>query len=778
MAAIVFNPYCIPVLVTAFLCALLALFVRKRKNARAAGHLLALLIFVVIWCASYTFELCFVNEKQKLIAIMVQYISIPSLPVLFALFVYRYTNPSKKIKSPLLTILLFVIPAAVSLLMATNIWHFIMYSGWTITSIPGTAYTFLVPQYGLGFIISTAYSYIVTCVSFSYIIYVSVKTTKFFSAQAIVLFCCAIVPITANIMYFLKSTPYIYLDFTPVAFLFSAALMTYLVTGMKLLDLQPLARDMIIENTTDGTILLDNCNIVLDLNPMAEKIFSVQKSRALGKNINEFFDRLPENGLHKKNENIEFERNDKVYLLSALPLYNHSDDYMGQILAIRDITEAKRAENKVKRLAFFDTLTGLPNHTHMIQELEKLLHDAESHGFQVITMLFDINNLNHINSFYGYEFGDALIKKVVDLITPHVKNKDIFARMKGGEFIIARPVYAAPENSAISLAGLITRLFLHPVIVKDKYISAGVNIGICISSNNENDPNSLVQKAGLALGQAIGTKEHYALYSAQKENEIAERNKLMNALRTALCNNEFSLEYQPQYNHDTHSLYGVEALLRWTHPVFGKVPPSQFIGLLEDSGIIIPVGNWVVAESANQFKKWITDGIDIPKFSINLSVRQFDNDDLIPFILNTLDSRKIPRNRLEVEVTETLAALADSNVVKKICALSKSGIRVAIDDFGAGFSSLTYFKYLNVNTLKIDREISIDIHKNRYSTAIFESLKLVCDALGVDIITEYVETDEQIEKLLSLGCKNFQGYYYAKPLSPAAFEQYAASLKS
>ena len=777
MTAIVFNPYCIPVLVTAFFCSILAIFIRKHKNARASGHLLALLILVAIWCVSYVFELCFVNEKQKLIAIMIQYISIPSIPVLFALFVYRYTNPSKKTRHPSLTSLLFLIPASATLLMFTNSWHYIMYSGWTISSTSGTAYTFLIPQYGLGFMVSTAYSYIVTIATFIYIIYVSVKTTKFFSAQAIVLFCCAAVPISANMMYFLKSSSSIYLDLTPIAFLFSAALMTYLVTGMKLLDLQPLARDMIIENATDGMILLDSHYIVLDLNPMTEKIFSVQKKEALGKNIDAFFDMLPQSDFPPKNkDSIEFERNDNIYHLSVLPLYNYSDDYMGQIVTLRDITEAKRAELKVRRLAFFDSLTGLPNHAQMTQDLEKMLEDAKYRNCPVVIMLICISNLNHINSFYGYELGDALIKEVIDTIKPRVLDTEIFARMKGNEFIIARTVSDAPENTAMALAEQIARLFANPIIVKDKYISAGVNIGICVSQKGECNSKSLVQKASLALGQAKVTKKSFAFYSVKKEKEIAERNKLMNALRTALGNNEFSLEYQPQYNHDSHSICGVEALLRWTHPEFGKVPPCQFISLLEDSGIIIPVGNWVITESAKQYKKWIDSGLNIPKYSINLSVRQFDNENLVTFILETLDGEKIPRPSLEVEVTETLAALADNNVVKQICALSDASVRVAIDDFGAGFSSLTYFKYLNVSTLKIDKEISTDIHKNKYSTAIFESLKLICDALGVDIITEYVETGEQLDKLISLGCKNFQGYYYAKPLSPAAFEQYVASL--
>ena len=772
MAAIVFNPYCIPVIISAVSCLLLAVFVKRRSDTRAATHLFFLLILAVIWCVSYAVELCFVEATQKLMAIKFQYISIPSVPVLFAHFVYRYANPSAKQINLRLTCLSFLIPAAATLLMCTNGWHHIMYNGWSITQIPNTLYTFLIPDYGIGFIISTVYSYFITIATFIYIIYVSVKTTKFFSAQAIVLFSCAIVPIIANTMYFFTTSPYIYLDLTPIAFLFSAVLMTYLVTGMKLYDLQPLARDLIIEKTTDGTILLDSYHNILDLNPMAEKIFNVQKFKMLKKNIKTFFNELPQDE-PKNNYEKEFKLNGKIYQLYAMALHNNSGAYEGQILVFRDITATKFAENRIKYLAYTNLLTGLPNHVHMLQRLKKMLACSE-HDTRLAVLLIDINDLSHINSSFGYDMGDALIKKVANLIKPNISEDDIFAHMKGDEFLIAM-VSDNLEVSARSLAKRITGLFIHPIKINDTSISAMVNIGICLLSD-ETDANKLIQKASLALGQAKKSKEHYAFYSPQKDHEIAERNKLLNALYTALDNNEFSLVYQPQYDYHTNSLCGVEALLRWRHPKLGNVPPIKFIHLLEDSGIIIPVGNWVITEAAKQLSRWNQNGLHIPKCCINISVKQFDNDDLLAHIINTLDNEGVPRHCFEVEITETLAAVANNDVVKKIGALSSAGIRLAIDDFGAGFSSLTYFKYLNINTLKIDKEISIDIHKNKYSTVIFESLKHVCDALGVDIITEYVESYEQIEKLLSLGCHNFQGNYYSEPLTPDDLEKYVTSL--
>ena len=771
---IVFNPYSIPVIVTAFFCALLALFIKTRKNTRLSGHLLGLILLVILWCVGYAFELCFVNEQQKLTAIMVQYIAIPIVPSVFALFVYRYANPDKK-TSPLCS-LLFIIPVISTVLMFTNNAHHLMHVSWTIQNIPGTLYTFLVPQYGIGFAISTAYSYIVMLAMFLYILYVSVKTTRLFSSQAILLFCCALIPIMANLMYFINKYMYIYLDITPTALLISAGLMTYLITGLKLIDLQPVARNIIIENASDGTILLDSANRILDLNPMAEKIFSIRKTNFLGKNLKALLDVPPPLDLNfQQPYTAEFKRDDKIYHLSVLPLHSHT--YTGQVLTIRDVTETKLAENKIKHLAFIDTLTGLPNHTKMLQELESLLEDSNEKNVHTVILLVDIKNITYINSSYGYEMGDALIFKVSKMIQPLIWNTDIFARTRGNEFFIAMQVSGAAKATAVSLTEKITRLFLQPIAIKDNSIYVTVNIGICISPADGKDTNVLIQKASLALQQSKTNKEHFAFYSAEKESEIAERNKLLHALHTALENGQFSLEYQPQYDSETDSLFGVEALLRWTHPELGKVPPSKFISLLEDSGMIIPVGNWVIKESAQQYKEWTVKGLSIPKFSINLSVIQFDDANLVPFILKTLDSQNIPRHCLEIEITETLAALAASDVVKKIRELSKAGARIAIDDFGSGFSSLTYFKYLCINTLKIDKEISADIHKNQYSRAILESLTHICDALNVDMVAEYVENTDQIDQLIRLGCKKFQGYYYAKPLSSAKLEQYAANLQ-
>ncbi len=762
---IVFNPFSIPVILTAIMCILLVIFVIKRRNTYTAGYLLALLILVIVWCTAYALELCFIHAQYKLFTVIFQYISIPSIPVLFALFAYRYANPLAE-KKYYITVLLFVVPVITTLLMCTNSFHHFMYSSWDVINMPGTLYTFLVPEYGLGFIIFITYSYAVMVTVFSYIIYISIKTTRLFASQATLLIICSIIPIIANIMNVFNRN--IYLDITPVSMLFSAGIMTYLITGMKLLDLQPLARDIIIEKMHDGIVLLDSKNNILDLNPMAETILNIEKPKVMGKNCSV----LPGIPLDiDKDGSSDLKLNNKDYNISTLTLSNDTGAYFGRIISMRDISKATLAERKIKDLAFHDSLTNLPNNTYMLQELEKILQEKDQN---LALLLIDICNISHINSSYGYETGDALIKKAADLIRLYVWEPDIFARMNGDEFIIVMKL--ANRDEVAQHAQKIIRLFSHPVIIDDKYISTLVNIGICLSPKDGIEASGLIQKASLALGQAKKNKTHFAFYTEENEQEITQRNRLLNALRTALENGEFSLNYQPQYNSEENSLFGVEALLRWTHPEYGKVPPEVFISLLEDSGIIIPVGNWVISETARQFKTWQSMGLKIPKFSINLSVRQFDNDELIPHILHTLDNEGIPRNCLEVEVTETLAALADSGVVSKIRELSNSGVRIAIDDFGSGFSSLTYFKYISVSTLKVDKEISMDIHKNIHSSVIFKSLKLICDSLGVDIITEYVETVEQIEKLESLGCRNFQGFYYSKPLSSEDFEKYVSSL--
>lgn len=766
-----FNPYSIPVMAAAVLCVMLAVYVKKQKTTFAAHHLFILLLLIVLWCAAYTLELNFTEKIPKLMADKVKYISVASISVMFLFYVLRYAHPSPR-KLPAAVSLLFVPPAVFIALMFTNELHGLMYVSTSVYHVDNFAYTFLYQQYGIAMKISSVYSYSVMFAAFAYLIYVSVKTTRLISAQAIMLLFSATVPIFINAMYYLRVFSGSYMDYTPIALLFSAVLLTYLTTGTRQFYLRPLARDMIVKKTLDGIILLDSEGLVLDVNPIAESIFSVTKEEALGKDCSALSGTLASN-LGKESCPFELQVGRRLYNFSSIALNSDKGAYLGQMISIKDITEAKRSEKKIRELAFIDPLTKLANYTFMMQELEALLQSEKG---PVTVLLIDPGKIDHINSSYGYETGDQLIKKTAEIIKPYVTDTDIFARMKGDEFAVIRP--SGAPGSATFIAEHIIHAFQQPLIIQDKYISASVSIGICTSSAAKEDAKSLIHKASMALGQAKRTREHFAFYSEQNEHEITKRNQLLNALRTALASKEFSLEYQPQYDLEAHRLFGAEALLRWTHPEFGSVPPDQFIGLLEDSGMIIPVGNWVIEEAARQFKEWTNKGLQLPKFSINLSVRQFDNNFLVPYILQTLDSRNIPRHCLEVEVTETLAALADHTVVSKILELSNAGVRIAIDDFGSGFSSLTYFKYLNVNTLKIDKEISLDIHKNVYSSAIFESLKLMCDALGVDIVAEYAETAEQVKKYYSLGCRNFQGYYFSRPLSPSGLESYVMHISS
>jgi diguanylate cyclase (GGDEF)-like protein/PAS domain S-box-containing protein len=765
-----FNPFSIPVIAAAILCVVLAAYVIKQKKTFAANHLFIILLLIVLWCVAYFFELNFAEKAAKIAAVKVKYIAMALIPVFFLLFVLRYAYPSPR-RLPAAICLLFVPSAVFIALMFTNELHRAMYLGTSVYHPDNAAYTFLYPQYGIAMKLSSTYSYVVVLAAFVYIIYVSLRTTRLISGQAIMLVFSAIVPIFVNAMYYLKGFTDIHMDYTPVTLLFSGALLTHLATSTSQFYLRPLARDMIIRKTLDGIILLDSENRILDINPIAENIFSVTKDEALGKYCYELSEVLASQ-IEKKARHSELQLGRRFYSLSSIVLNSDRGAHLGRMVSIKDITEAKRSEKKIRELAFIDPLTKLPNYTSMMQELEDLLQERNE---PVTVLLVDPGKIDHINSSYGYETGDQLIKKTAEIIKRYVTERDIFARMKGDEFVVIKP--SGVPGSAAFIAEHIVQAFQQPLVIQDKFISASVNIGICTSAADEN-AKSLIHKASLALGQAKKTREHFAFYSEQNEHEIMKRNKMLNALRTALNNKEFSLEYQPQYNIVTHKLCGVEALLRWTHPEFGKVPPDQFISLLEDSGMIISVGNWVIEESARQFKEWTDKGLELPKLSINLSVRQFDNNFLVPYILQTLDSKKIPRHCFEVEVTETLAALADHTVVSKILELSAAGVRIAIDDFGSGFSSLTYFKYLNINTLKIDKEISLDIHKNVYSSAIFESLKLMCDELGVEIVVEYAETAEQIKKLCSLGCRNFQGFYFSKPLTPDKLERYAGYISS
>lgn len=348
-------------------------------------------------------------------------------------------------------------------------------------------------------------------------------------------------------------------------------------------------------------------------------------------------------------------------------------------------------------------------------------------------------------------------------MTDCVRDEDTVARQGGDEFIIVLYSINESSNAVIVAQNIIERLS-QPFIIKSEELCIGCSIGIAVFPDNGKDSETLLKNSDLAMYQAKQSgRNNYQFFNREMSQLAAERQALGTDLRYAVERNELILNYQPVITIPTSELGNLEALLRWQHPEYGLIPPLKFIGIAEETGLIIPIGNWVIKTVCLQIKAWQEQGYAVPRIAINLSAKQFQDKNLVNYITEILNQTEVNSKFLSLEITETMLVNNIKIVVNTLARLNALGLTIAIDDFGTGYSSLSYLKRFPINTLKIDRAFVQDINTSASDNAIVSAIIAMSKSLGIDVIAEGVETETQLELLKSHGCRHFQGYYFGKP---------------
>jgi diguanylate cyclase (GGDEF)-like protein/PAS domain S-box-containing protein len=434
------------------------------------------------------------------------------------------------------------------------------------------------------------------------------------------------------------------------------------------------------------------------------------------------------------------------------------------VAVMRNITERKAAENRLNHLAHHDALTGLPNRTLFYDTLKRTLAATRENGWLVAVLFIDLDNFKNVNDTLGHAIGDDLLLQFSNRLVQCVRVRDTVGRLGGDEFALILVMHEGQQGVAM-IAKKIREVLGPPFLLKGHEVNVTASIGITVHPDDSSDPDTLIKYADTAMYQAKHAgRDTYRFFTAQMNVDVLARLNLEIALRRALENEEFVLYYQPKVHLNSGRVAGLEALLRWDRPGHGLVAPEQFSPLLEETGLIVPVGSWVLAQACRQIGIWSRGAVGPIQVSVNVSGRQFVEGNLDADIIKGLAGNGIAAELLELELTETLLMANTERTTETLRKLKQHGVQISIDDFGTGYSSLAYLRRFPIDKLKIDIAFIRDVTTNPDDAAIVLAIISMAHSLKLDVIAEGVETAAQLNYLRRHQCDQIQGYHFSRPL--------------
>lgn len=541
----------------------------------------------------------------------------------------------------------------------------------------------------------------------------------------------------------------------------------------------------IINTSNDSVILLDKNYTIVMVNKTTLNLLGYSENELINQSIIQIFSEdirhisLIKSHLRKTMKATYLKKDGQKFkvLLSSQLIENKEPENMAIICTAKQISQAqliKDNETKLYQELRHDKLTSLPNRRLFIEELEKSLKKAhEDTNFCFTVLLLDLDQFKLINNSYGHSMGDNLLMQIGERLKEYLHPQDILARLGGDEFGIILNHLGNLEHT-LEIVNLIKQGFASPFQLNEYEVYSSASIGITISDLTYQKVGDILRDADAALHQAkIKDKANYTIFRQEMYLDAVDRLELDNDLRRAIERQEFELRYQPIIELSNQKIMGFEALVRWKHPEKGLISPHKFIPVAEETGLIIPLSNWILNQGCQQMYQWqkISDFSQNLIISINLSVKQFLEENLVEKIVKTMQNLGMDNHCLKLEITESCLVKNSEEVRSILNQLKALGIKLSMDDFGTGYSSLSYLHRFPFDTLKIDRSFIKDIVKKSDKLRLTQTIINLANDFGMEVIAEGIETKEQWEQLKQLGCHYGQGYYFAKPLTAQEAEK-------
>ncbi len=541
------------------------------------------------------------------------------------------------------------------------------------------------------------------------------------------------------------------------------------------------------EHSPQAIVLIDEKRNVLDANKGFEELFGYRAEDIQGFGVRAFI--VPEDLLTEcenvraailagntvQKETSRRHRDGRLIPVSMIGFRVKSGDAAGGVVYIyQDISERKSFEEQITHQAFHDALTGLPNRSLFAERLERALARGKRRGeYQYAVLMIDLNKFKAVNDSLGHAAGDLLLVEIATRIRSCMRSVDTVARLGGDEFAVILEEFRA-KREVINVAERIQESLRRPCLVCGGEVFPGASIGIVLRTKEYTSSEDILRDADIAMYRAKELSRSYMIFDRRMHKEILETISLEAELREALAHGDMVLHYQPIVNVDSRGLEGFEALVRWNHPTRGIVPPGKFIPLAEETGIILPLGRWVITEACRQLGHWqrTIPGAERLSVSVNVSCRQFGRDGLVEHVAQVLEETGLDPSLLKLEITESVLMRDTGHSIHELNRLKALGVRIAVDDFGTGYSSLAYLRQLPIDLLKIDRSFISGSDNPEDNIQIVRSIISLARNLGLTVIAEGVEREDQFARLQSVRCDKAQGYMFSRPVDVGAAERY------
>jgi len=538
----------------------------------------------------------------------------------------------------------------------------------------------------------------------------------------------------------------------------------------------------------DAVATTDVAGNVSFLNPVAEAMTGWPAEEAIGRPVTEIFhivdaitrETVPspmeravkENKAEKLPLNCVLIQRDggEVFIEDSIaPIHDRGAQPIGAVIVFRDVSKAHAMALQITHAAEHDYLTGLPNRLLLSDRIGQAIAFAQRHNKWVAVLFLDMDGFKHINDSLGHAVGDRLLQSIANCLRECVRSSDTVSRQGGDEFVVLISEVDSAQDAGVSAKRILGCLAkAHSIEGNDLHITT--SIGVSVYPDDGLDAETLIKNADTAMYQAKENgRQSYQFFTPDMSVRAVERQSIEEGLRVALQRHEFAVHYQPKVNLITGEITGAEALLRWMHPTRGNVPPDQFIPVAEDSGLILPIGRWVLREACRQARAWTDAGLPQTSVAVNVSAIEFRDEGFLENVFAILAETKLDPSFLELELTESVLMREAEAAEVSLKALRMRGIRIAIDDFGTGYSSLSYLRKFSIDALKIDRSFIRQITTTPEETTIVSAILSMGRSLKLRVIAEGVETHEELSFLRAHLCDEAQGYYFSRPVRPQQF---------